>query len=254
MASSALAAARKQLAPNGVLRCGINLSNVLLVTGKDAAGMPEGVAPDLAKSIAKALEVPAELVPFPHPDKLCEAAESNAWDICLIGADPARASKIDFTSAWCEIQATYMVPASSTKTIETMDSKGVKIASKKGGAFDLWLQRNLKNAELLQAETLDGAYDMFHSQKLDALAGLRPKLSGDLSKDKGLYKLLDGSFMSVQQALGCIKPADGSKAGVNFLSQFAEDAKKSGLLQQLIDKHGVTGKLSVAPLVGSPKL
>lgn len=246
MASPPVAAAREQLAPTGVLRCGINLSNVLLVTGKGEQGEPQGVAPDLAKQLAQALGVQAELIPFPHPDKLCDAAEEAAWDICLIGADPARASMIDFTAAYCEIQATYMVPVASEKTLEDMDTKGVRVASKKGAAYDLWLTRNVKNAEIIQAETLDASYDAFHSQGLDALAGLRAKLSDDLHKHPGLYKLIDGSFMSVQQAVGCLKPAGGGRTGVDFLSQFVEDAKKSGLIQELIDRHGVTGKLSVA--------
>ena len=38
------------LAPTGVLRAGINLSNFLLVTGRRPTGDPEGIAPDLAVS------------------------------------------------------------------------------------------------------------------------------------------------------------------------------------------------------------
>ncbi len=32
-----------------------------------------------------------------------------------------------------------------------------------------------------------------------------------------------------------------------FVERFVEDAKASGLVAELIDKHGVTGRLSVAP-------
>ena len=84
-------AARSQLAPRGVLRAGINLSNFLLVTGKDeqvmvttmmmmtilvkmtimivtaAQGHHQGVSPGIAKSLAEALSVPLELVAFPGP-------------------------------------------------------------------------------------------------------------------------------------------------------------------------------------------
>merc|ERR1712113_750406 len=111
-----------------------------------------------------------------------------------IGADPDRAAKIDFTHAYCEIQATYMVPVESTLTVADMDREGIRIASKRKGAFDLWLQRNLKHAELVQADTLDGSYDTFHKERLDALACLRPKLLSDLSKHPGLYRVLDGHF------------------------------------------------------------
>ena len=50
--------AKSELAPTGVLRAGINLSNFLLVTGKSATGDPEGVSPDMAREIATRLGVP----------------------------------------------------------------------------------------------------------------------------------------------------------------------------------------------------
>ena len=48
-----LQAARAQLAPTGVLRAGINLSNFLLVTDRDHV---DGVSPALARFIAHRLE------------------------------------------------------------------------------------------------------------------------------------------------------------------------------------------------------
>ena len=42
--------ARAELAPTGVLRAGINLSNFLLVTGITPEGEPEGVSPDIARA------------------------------------------------------------------------------------------------------------------------------------------------------------------------------------------------------------
>ena len=44
---------KAQLAPIGVLRAGINLSNFLLVTGKAANGDPTGVSPSMAATIAE---------------------------------------------------------------------------------------------------------------------------------------------------------------------------------------------------------
>lgn len=49
---------RAQLAPTGVLRAGINLSNFLLVTGRSDSDDPDQVAPDMAREIAAALGVP----------------------------------------------------------------------------------------------------------------------------------------------------------------------------------------------------
>ena len=80
-----------ELAPTGILRAGINLANFLLVSGKSAAGEPEGVAPDLAREIAQRLGVPVAYVPFARPGELADAAGTGVWDIGLIAAEPARA-------------------------------------------------------------------------------------------------------------------------------------------------------------------
>src|SRR6185295_19766984 len=98
------------------------LANFLLVTGKSEAGDPEGVAPDMAGEIAKRLGVPVKYVPFKTPGELADAAGTNAWDIGLIGAEPQRAEKIDFTAAYVEIVATYLVPPGSPlKSVAEVD-------------------------------------------------------------------------------------------------------------------------------------
>lgn len=130
--------AKAELAPTGILRAGINLSNFLLVTGRSAAGDPEGVAPDMARAIAGELGVPVKYVPFKTPGELGDQVGNNVWDIGLIGAEPQRAEKIAFSAAYVEIEATYMVPAGSAiKSIADVDKKGVRIAVSARSAYDL---------------------------------------------------------------------------------------------------------------------
>jgi polar amino acid transport system substrate-binding protein len=232
-----------ELAPTGVLRAGINLSNFLLVTGRSPAGDPEGVAPDMAREVARRLDVPAKFVPFKSPGELADAAGGGVWDIGLIGAEPQRAETIAFTAAYVEIEATYMVPAGSAlTTIADVDAAGVRIAVTGRSAYGLWLDRNLKHAELVRTETIASASERFIHEKLDALAGLRPGLLSDLDKLPGA-RILDGRFTSVQQAIGTAK---GSALGAAFLRDFVEEAKASGLVARLIERHRVRG-LSVAP-------
>lgn len=232
-----------QLAPTGVLRAGINLGNFLLVTGRTASGDPAGVAPDMAAAIAAKLGVPVKYVPYKTPGELADAGGSGAWDIGLIGAEPARAEKIAFTAAYCEIEATYLVPAGSKlQSIADVDKPGVRIAVSARSAYDLWLERNIKHATLLRAAGLDASFDLFVNDKLDALAGLKPRLLSDVEKLPGA-RILPGKFTAVQQAVGT---ARGNKAGVAFLSEFVEAAKASGLVAELIARHKVVG-LSVAP-------
>jgi len=233
-----------ELAPTGVLRAGINLSNFLLVTGKSPAGEPEGVSPDMARELASRLGVPVKLVTFPSPGELADQAGKGVWDIGLIGAEPQRAETIAFTSAYVEIEATYLVPAGSRlQTIADVDAPGVRIAVAGRSAYGLWLDRNIRHAELVRADSLGAATEQFMRGKLEALAGLRPGLLADLEKLPGA-RIIEGKFSSVQQAIGTAKK---NTAGAAYLKAFVEEAKASGLVARLIEKHKVVGRLSVAP-------
>src|SRR5690242_1055819 len=234
-----------ELAPHGVLRAAINMGNFLLVTGKSASGDPEGVSPDMARAIAERLGVQVKYVQFAKPGDLADAVGTDAWDIGLIGAEPARAEKIAFTAAYVEIEATYLVPAGSPlRTIADVDKPGVRIAVSARSAYDLWLERNIKHAEVVRSEGGGGAaFKQFVDDRMDALAGLRPGLLSDLEKLAGA-RILDGQFTAVQQAVGTART---NSAGAAFLRDFVEEAKKSGLVARLIERHDVVGRLSVAP-------
>lgn len=232
-----------QIAPTGKLRAGINLLNFLLVTGKSADGMPEGVAPDMARAIAEKLRVPLKLVPYATPGELADAALDGAWDIGLIGSEPARAEKIDFTAAYVEIEATYLVPAGSTlRHASEVDQPGNRIAVASRSAYDLWLVRNIKHATLMHADGFEATLDLFLTQKLEAMASLKPGLLNDVEKVPG-SRILEGKFTAVQQSVGVPK---GRTLAVQWLQEFVQQAKASGFVAELIAKHHVKG-LSVAP-------
>ncbi len=234
---------RSELAPTGVLRAGINMANFLLVTGRRDDGAPQGVAPDMASAVAERLGVEVDYVPYETPGQLADDATNGVWDIGLIGAEPARAEHIAFSAAYVEIEATYLVPADSPiQAVADVDQPGVRIAVAARSAYDLYLTRNIQHAELVRVAGLNASYDLFVNDKLDALAGLRPRLMSDVEKLPGA-RLLDGKFTAVQQAIGT--PRDRGAAAA-FLRDFVEEAKASGLVGQFIERHRVRG-LSVAP-------
>jgi polar amino acid transport system substrate-binding protein len=233
------------IAPTGVLRAGINLANTLLVTGRDDAGRPTGVSPSLASAVSEALGVPLELVSFPGPGELVDALSADRLDIGNIGADPDRATEIDFTNPYCTIDATYLVrTGSGFASVDDVDRPGVRIVSRSRAAYTLWLERNIRNASLLQTETLDEAVDKFVADGLDALAGLRPGLLSDLTRVEGGRVLEDG-FTSVLQAVGIHHSRDGS--GLAYLDSFVVAAVGSGMVAQMIESFDVRG-LTVAHL------
>ncbi len=231
----------KQLTPTGKLRVGINLGNFLLVT-KGADGQVRGIVPDLSHELARRLGTSVEFVLYAQAGEVADAAKTGAWDVAFIGAEPQRANEIDFTAAYLEIEATYLVPAGSPiKSLDEVDREGVRIAVSGRSAYDLWLSRNIRHAELVRGEGIEGSYQIFLKEKLDVLAGLKPRLLQDREKLPG-SKILEGRFTAVQQAIGTPK---GRPEAASYLRAFAEDIKASGLVAQGIERHGVRG-VSVA--------
>lgn len=231
-----------EMAPTGTLRVALNMINFLLISGKNPEGVPVGVAPDLARTIADRIGVPLQLIQYGSPGELADDADKNIWDIGLIGAEPVRAQKIDFSTAYVEIEATYLVPAgSSLKHASEVDRPGNRIAVSARSAYDLWLTRNIQHAQLLHAEGFEATFALFVEQKLEAMAALKPGLLGDVERLPG-SRILEGNFTTVQQSIGVPK---GRLAAAAYLQAFVNEIKL-GLVAQLIAKHNVKG-LSVAP-------
>ena len=236
-------AVRQDLAPAGKLRVAINYGNFILATRDKATGESRGVAIDLANEVARRLGVPLEIVAYDLVSVMVDAAPTNAWDIAFLGSDPLRENVISFTNAYLEIEATYLVPASSPlRTADEVDQPGRRVSAPAKANYELYLRRNLKRAELVSAESADAAVTMLSSGKVDALAGLKQALIGLTDKMPG-YRMVDGRFMGVQQSIGVPK---GRDAGLAFLRQVVEDAKGSGLVAKAIERTGARG-VSVAP-------
>jgi polar amino acid transport system substrate-binding protein len=232
-----------ELAPQGMLRAAINFGNPVLAQKNPASGEPGGVSVDLARELAKQLSVPLEFVLFDAAGKVFDAARSNAWDIAFLALDPARAAEILFTAPYVLIEGTYIVrDASPLHAIDEFDRPGVRIAVGKGAAYDLFLTRTLKHAEIVRHETSSGAMEMFLDRGLEAAAGVRQPLVEFAQMHAGL-RVMDGRFTSIQQAMGTPK---GRPAGREFLQSFIEEMKRSDFVRLALERSGQRAA-SVAP-------
>src|SRR6185503_17675499 len=211
-------AARSELAPGGKLRVGLNYGNFLLVLKDGPGGEPRGIAPDLGRELAKRLGVPLEFLKFEQAGKLADAVKDGKCDVGFLGAEPQRANEIAFTAAYLEIPVTFLAVADRS-------------------AYDLFLSRNIKKAQLVRAQGIDGSYELFVREKLDVLAGLKPRLVSDAEKLPG-SRILDGQITGVQQAVGTPKARNAAAA---YLSEFVADLHKSGLVKKIAAEHGVRG-------------
>ena len=122
------------------------------------------------------------------------------------------------------------------------DQPGVRIATPRGDASDLRLSRMLKRAELIRADTIPATFDLLRAGQADVLAGVRPGLLERSARMPG-YRVLEDRFGVILVAALVPKGQAGRLA---YISEFIEQAKASGLVQQTIERAGLRG-VQVAP-------
>lgn len=235
---------REALAPKGVLRATINVGNPILAGQYSDASRPHGISVDLATRIAERLDVELELLVFASAGEAVAAVDEGKADMGFFALDPARAAGIDFTPPYVLIEGCYLVRDTSTITaIEEVDRLGNRIVVGKGSAYDLYLTRNIQQAELVRAPTSPRVVEHFLEHGLDVAAGVKQQLELGARKHPGL-RLLPGRFMTIKQAMGVPKGRD--PAVINFLFSFVEEVKAKGVVADLMAHHGIHGA-SVAP-------
>ena len=238
-------------APTGRLRAAINLGNPILARRNPATGLPEGVSVDLAYEFARQLGIDAELAVFDGAAKSVDATSQNRADIGFFAVDPLRGAGLHFTAPYILIEGSYLVRnASPLQNNAQVDAVGHRVAVGQGSAYDLFLTRELKQAQVVRGDGAQGAVAAFEKQNLDALAGIRLMLEEEATKTPGL-RLLPGHFMVIQQAMGCPKTR-GDVAAV-ALQAFVERMKSSGFVAQAMLRHGVVGATVAEPALSQAK-
>jgi polar amino acid transport system substrate-binding protein len=229
---------RTELGPGGKLRAGVNYSNFVLVKKDPISGEPRGIAVDLAREIARRLDIPVEFVPFETAGRMADAVKSSAWDIAFLANEPERAGEIVFTPAYVEIEAGYLIPpGSSIRSIAEVDREGIRVAVGDKSAYDLFLSRTFQRATVVRAPGMNASYDVFVAEKLNALAGIKPWLVTTAPRMPG-SRLLDGHFMTVQQSIGIPR---GRESAAKYLREFVQDVKTSGFLDRAIRSLNLPG-------------
>jgi len=239
------AAAVAELAPTGKLRAVINVGNPVLASAGAAGGQPHGVSVDLARELARRLGVPLRMKVVTTAAMSVDAVKSGDIDIAFIAIDPVRAADMDFTAAYVLIEGGYMVPQGSPiHSNAEVDRKDLRVGVGAGSAYDLFLTRELKQAQIVRGPTSQAVLDMILAQRVDVAAGVKQQLEADARSAPGL-RLLDGRFMVIQQAMATPK---GRPAGARYLAEFVEDVKASGFVASALQRHGIDGA-AVAPAV-----
>lgn len=231
-----------ELAPAGILRAGMNLSNALFTMKDAATGELRGVSVDLMRELAARLGVLLEFAVYATPGEVADAVDSGKWDVAILAIEPARAQKIAFSPAMTEIEATYLVHEDSDlRSVEQVDRPGIRVCASEKAGYELYLTRTLRSAELIRTKGLQAALDLFNGRGADAAAGLRPALLESTSKVPDA-RLLEGNFMTVNHGIGTPRER---RVAAEYVKAFVEEMIASGFVARSIERHDVQGLSAV---------
>lgn len=234
----------QHFAPTGRLRASINLGNPILANRDPGTGQPFGVSVDLARELARRLQLELDLVVFDAAGKSVDAVTAEQADFGFFAVDPVRGQGIAFTAPYVLIEGSYLVRADSPLQHNAeVDRAGTRVVVGKGSAYDLLLTRELQAAAIERAPTSPTVVDVFVATQADVAAGVKQQLESDLPRFPG-HRLLPGRFMVIQQAMGL--PKGRSTDAVAYLHAFVEEMKASGFVADALARHGIQGA-SVAP-------
>ena len=232
----------KKIAPTGVLRVGVNMSNFLLVNSKDKLGVIDGVSPGIGKKLAKELNISFEIVQFANPGLLADAVNNNEWDIGNIASEKERRKTIDFSDPYVNIDANFLFREEDNfKNNNDIDQSGIQIAVFERSAYDLWLTENFKKAELIRVNSIEESHNLFKENKVNILAGLKPKLIDEMKKNNN-YEMIQSPFTYIKQSIGIKK---GNPEVLDFINKFISNKIKDGYIKSLLQQHNVQDKLSI---------
>jgi len=192
---------------------------------------------DIARMLGAQIGV--EVLPVWHPGvpEMLACVTSGDCDVGFMGPDPSRAG-VEFTPPFVQLDYTLLVPAgSSIQRITDADKPGTRIAAVSGHASTLTLSRMLKHAQLVYAATPDPTFEILHKGDAEAFASVRPVLIG-YSKTLPGSRVLEDRYGA--NLVGLVV-RHGRAARLSYLTEFVEQAKASGLIQQAIDRAGLPG-------------
>jgi len=232
------------LVQTGKIRLGVHS---LMYKKDPQTGEPKGAGVGIILlDIARALgaRIGAEIVPVGHPTiaEMLTCLTAGACDMGFMGPDPSR-TWVAFSPPILQLDYTLLVPAaSSIQRIADVDRPGVRVAVVRDHASTLTLSRILKHAQLVYAATPDPTFDLLRTGQADAFASIRGALLEYSARLPG-SRVLDEHYGA--NLLGMVV-AKGQAARLAYITEFIEQAKASGLVQQAIERAGLPG-YKIAP-------
>jgi polar amino acid transport system substrate-binding protein len=236
-------AAHAALAPGGRLRVGF-LASPLYATRVAASEEWAGLAVDLGRELAARLGVPFQPVVYTGVPALLAGGRAGEWDIVLTGITAERATFLDFTAAYIEVEWGFLARADSGLTdAGSIDRPGVRVGVVERASADALLSASLKQASLVRAASVPELFALLDSGRADVVAATKATLHAG-ARDREGARVLDGRIYVEPVGMAVLKGRD--EAAARYLSAFVEHVKRDGLVALAIGRAGLRG-VGVAP-------
>jgi polar amino acid transport system substrate-binding protein len=232
---------RQILAPTGVLRVALYPGTpTSLVSATDL----RGVGYEMGKALALRLDVPFEPLILAKNADVLDAIKSGQADAAFTNASAQRAAEMDFTQPYLAIELGFLVSAKSSIAAQAdVDRPGVRVGVTANSSSDAALSHDLKQAQLVRADTVASGIQMLSAGTLDVYATNKATLFEMADKLPGA-RILDGNWGMERHALALPK---GRGAGLAYVRAFVADAVASGLVKQAADRAGLRGAMAATP-------
>jgi polar amino acid transport system substrate-binding protein len=227
-----------EIAPNGKLRAATIRVRVM-----------RGIAEPLGAHIAERLGAAFDFTVFPNPRAYEQSFAAPAWDVAIGPRLLAPADKADLTADVWLVDLNYFATAAQTfASAGEVDRPGVRVGTIENSPSDRFLTRTLKSATLVRLP-------LSENFPMDAIALLRDGGADAFGADCELIaaiaggypdgRTVPGAFTTVRAAVAL--PKGRSAAAQARLAALVKAAKDSGVVQQAIERAGLTHGVRVAP-------
>ncbi|OLC79570.1 MAG: hypothetical protein AUH78_00260 [Gemmatimonadetes bacterium 13_1_40CM_4_69_8] len=243
------AAIQQELAPSGVMRVAFNYNNRNNAARNPVTGALTGPGIDMSCKLAEGTHAQFVAIAYLGVPPLLVGLANGDWDAAFAFDQTLGPPGITAAIPHIGVDNTYLVSADAPfQKVADVDAPGVRISVAQGSSGDIYLGRTLKYATLVRTAATPQALDLLPTGQVDAFAGGRgPQVLAFIACCGG--RLLPDNFLIANLALVVPDTATRhSGAGLQYINEFVDWAKTSGLVQEAIDR-AQQGGTHVTPAV-----
>src|SRR2546425_250044 len=245
------AAIQQELAPNGVMRVAFNYNNRNNAARDPITGALSGPGIDMSCKLAQGTHAQFVAIAYLGVPPLLAGLANGDWDAAFAFDQTLEPPGITAAIPHIGVDNTYLVRGDAPfQKVADVDAPGVRISVAQGSSPDIYLGRTLKYATLVRTPATPQALDLLRTGQVDAFAGGRgPQVLAFLACCLPSGRLLPDNFLIANLAIvvpDTVQSHGGQ--GLEFIDEFVDWAKTSGLEQLAIDRANQGGSHVTPPL------